>query len=288
MSEPEEVTIKIPGAKLAGRVWGPRGGPLVLGLHGWLDNAASFDAIAPLLPDVRFMALDLPGHGRSTHHPIGVLYPFIDYVADVFWALEVMQWTKFALLGHSLGAGVAAVFAGTFPDRVVRLGLLEGLGPLTEPAEQAPVRLANALNEQRRKAGRPAPRYDSREDVVTRLTAAVSRVETSSALTLLDRGLDEADDGTVGWRSDRRLRFGSRARLTEPQVLAFLRSITCPTLLVEANEGMRFDPEIAKARKEAVPNLEVVEVLGRHHVHLDAPQRVAPALQKFFAPLRRS
>lgn len=287
MSEPEEVTIKIPGAKLAGRAWGPRTGPLVLALHGWLDNAATFDGIAPHLEGVRLVALDLPGHGHSTHHPVGVLYPFMDYVADVFWALEAMQWTKFALLGHSLGAGVAAIFAGTFPDRVVRLGLLEGLGPLTEAPDLAPVRLANALNEQRRKAGRPAPRYASRDDVLARLTAAASRLSSDSAATLLGRGLDEDDAGTVGWRSDRRLRFASRVRLTEPQVLAFLRNIACPTLLVEANEGFNFDPVLGKARAEAIKNLEVVQVLGRHHVHLDAPQRVAPALQRFFGGLRR-
>lgn len=271
---------------MAGRVWGPKGAPLVLALHGWLDNAGSFDRLAPLLPGLRILALDLPGHGRSTHNPAGVLYPFVDLVSAVFWAVESLEWKTFAMIGHSLGAGVAAVLAGTFPDRVVRLALLDGLGPLSESPEDAPLRLARALNEQRRKAGRKPPIYPSQAHVRERLQAAASQLSLSASDCLLDRGLEERDGG-VGWRTDRRLRFGSRMRFTEEQVQAFLRKISCPTMLVRPNEGFAFSVGLARDRTQCVEDIEIAEVKGRHHVHLDYPERVAPALTRFFAPLTR-
>ena len=288
MAEVRELTIKIPGVQLAAKVWGPADGPLVLALHGWLDNAATFDGLAPLLPDLRFVALDLAGHGLSTHHGAGHLYAFVDMVAEVFLAVEAMGWTKFALLGHSMGASIAALLAGTFPDRVVKLALLEGIGPLSEAPEEAPLRFQRALLEQRRKGGRPHTKYASRKVVADRLGTAMSQLTESATSTLLARGLEEDSDGSVKWRADRRHRFASRIRLTEEQVLAFLSRIACPTLLVRASEGFPFAAQSYERRVAAIAKLEVVEVPGRHHVHLDHPARVAPHLQRFFATLVRT
>ena len=57
-----------------GKTWGnPQGIPVIC-LHGWLDNACSFDALAPLLPNDshKFIAIELPGHGFSSHFPEGL------------------------------------------------------------------------------------------------------------------------------------------------------------------------------------------------------------------------
>lgn len=51
----------------------------ILCLHGWLDNAASFNRLAPLLLDseqehqkkpMEILALDFPGHGLSGHKSV--------------------------------------------------------------------------------------------------------------------------------------------------------------------------------------------------------------------------
>ena len=47
---------------------GPTDAPPVLMCHGWLDNCYSFVPLLTKLPqNRRYIALDLPGHGHSTH-----------------------------------------------------------------------------------------------------------------------------------------------------------------------------------------------------------------------------
>ena len=56
---------------------GPRDAPPVLLFHGWLDNCHSFLPLLTKLPkNRRYIALDLPGHGHSSHKPNGS-YNFI-------------------------------------------------------------------------------------------------------------------------------------------------------------------------------------------------------------------
>ena len=40
------------------------------------------------LVDLYVVAIDLPGHGQSSHRPVGVAYHFIDYVADLKYAID--------------------------------------------------------------------------------------------------------------------------------------------------------------------------------------------------------
>src|SRR5690606_2312769 len=117
--------VDISVGTLAGLAFGPRDGRPVLALHGWLDNAATFVPLAPLLPELRIYALDLPGHGRSSHRPPGARYHYVDWVGDVIEAADALGLDRFALLGHSMGAGISILTAGTFPERVERLALIE-------------------------------------------------------------------------------------------------------------------------------------------------------------------
>ena len=50
-------------------------------LHGWLDNAATFEPLARLMDDCVIVAVDLTGHGKSDH-AAGGSYHLVDYAAD--------------------------------------------------------------------------------------------------------------------------------------------------------------------------------------------------------------
>ena len=77
---PDEIRVRLPHIELAAQAYGPPDGRPVIALHGWLDNAATFARLAPKLPGLRIIAVDLAGHGHSEHRPSGAGYALWDYV----------------------------------------------------------------------------------------------------------------------------------------------------------------------------------------------------------------
>jgi pimeloyl-ACP methyl ester carboxylesterase len=276
-----ELTLELPHLRLAAREWGPADGQPVLALHGWLDNSASFDRLAPLLPELHLVALDLTGHGRSEHRHSSTVHHFIDWAPEVLAVADHLGWQTFSLLGHSMGAGISTLVAGTFPDRLRRLVLLEGAGPLAADASRAPKQLASALEDEGRVSEKPPRLFpDLEAAVAARLRD--SDLDTEGAELLVARGSEEVEGG-VRFTHDPRLRTRSRTRLTENQVLAFLANISCPVLAVRALQGWPFPEEVVMARLKTIANLETAEIEGGHHVHLTHPERVAPVINEFLS-----
>lgn len=267
MHQAEEIRLDGSSVELAARRW-KMGSTPVLALHGWLDNAGTYDRLAPLLKGLDLVALDFPGHGYSGHRPPGAPHHFVDWVPEVFAAADSLGWERFGLMGHSMGGGVAALVAGTFPQRIERLVLIEGIGPFASPDEEAPQLLAKALL-YRPSTGKRI--YETREKAVARLSARGLKQE--SADCLAQRAVEPVDGGWA-FSYAPEVRAPSRARLTETQVRAFLRAITAPTLLVVASDGLEM-PDSFVGRDREVPNLELLEESGGHHLHLDYPERIA-------------
>lgn len=279
-TQAHEITLQTGSLQLAARVHGPADGIPVLALHGWLDNAASFEPLAPLLDGIRLVALDLPGHGHSDHRPAGSHYHFVDYVHDVLGAADALGWERFALLGHSLGGAVATFVAGACPERITRLALIEALGPLTEPPNEAPGRLAHAIDRARVRSDRPARTYPAIEQAIEARRMA-GGLDESAARLLVERAT-VAVDGGVQWRSDRRLRLPAPYRFTEDQVLAVLGAIRAPTRLVVGDRGLLpMERPALGQRVEAIGDLSIEPLMGHHHLHLETPNPVADALGPF-------
>ena len=123
------------GATLATYEGGSRASdaPVALLLHGlgyWSE--AAWSRIVPQLdPQLRYVALDLPGFGASEK-------PAAPYDAAYFRAAmgEVassLGLERFALIGHSLGGFIAADYAGFHPHRVSHLALIAPAGFSREP-----------------------------------------------------------------------------------------------------------------------------------------------------------
>lgn len=105
---------------------GPR---TVVLLHGFSDNANTWRRVVPALATrFRVVALDLPGHGRSTRAwPKPLVAGYAELVAEIMTELDV---ATAALIGNSMGACVAAVFASRHPRRTERIVLvgMPGIG----------------------------------------------------------------------------------------------------------------------------------------------------------------
>ncbi len=282
MSDAEEITVRTANLTLAGKVWGPADGLRVLALHGWLDNAASFDTLAPLLPGARVVALDLPGHGRSSHRAPGAWYHYVDYLDEVLSAADAMGWTRCVLLGHSLGGAIGSILTSVVPERIVQLWLIEALGPISTPPAKLPGLLRQALADRAELATKSLRVFASLDEAIA-VRAAGPRLPLSEAAArrIVERGTKAVDGGFV-WSSDPRLTLTSAIRLTEDQILACLPGIACPTLMIMADPPMPYIDQAQMATRIAVvKNLEHVVLPGSHHLHLENPQPVAAAIAAF-------
>ena len=185
----EEIRLSLPHIEVAAHLYGPEDGQPVIALHGWLDNAATFSRLAPLLEGLRIVALDLPGHGHSDHRPLGAAYNIWDYAHDVLQTAEQFGWKRFSLLGHSMGAIVSVLLAGAMPERVERLALIDGVIPFTGEAETAPQKLGESLQKLLAVDDKRKPVYATFEQAVAARMKGVGAVSHEAAERLAQRGL---------------------------------------------------------------------------------------------------
>lgn len=283
MNAAAEIALDLPHLRLAARTWGDPALPRLLALHGWLDNAATFDALAPkLCTHFHIVALDLPGHGHSQWRPPGTFYHYVDYLHDVLASADALGWERFGLLGHSLGGAVASMLAGIVPQRIERLLLIEALGPLSLPADQTLAQLRRAFAE-RASVGSKALRVfaDLHEAAAARMRAG--DLSHAAAMQLVARGT-RAVPGGLSWSSDPRLTLSSPVRYTEEQIIAVLHGIEAPTCMVLAQPEPEFlSRERVDARIAAVKHINVQRLPGSHHLHLENPQPIADAMVGFCA-----
>lgn len=251
----------------------------VLALHGWLDNAASFAALAEGLPDCEILAPDLAGHGRSEWRPAGGSYALTDHLPDLLALLDAEGWAQCVLLGHSMGGAIASLLAVAAPERVQALISLDALGPLSLAEADAPARLRRSL----RARSEPTPRrrlFASVEDAAAQ-RAQLNALSPAQALPLAERALKPTEGGWI-WAADPRLQLPSALPLSEAQVQALLAAIACPALVLAAETP---DPRLPRlevqARLGCVPQAVCLRLPGGHHLHLAEPERVAAAILAF-------
>lgn len=275
----EQIEFDLSFGKIAALAWGPENAPKILAMHGWLDNAASILPLAKYLENFRVISIDLPGHGLSEHKPKNSYIHFIDYVADITYLLEYLDKNQIILIGHSLGAAIATILAGTSPDKVSSLILLDGLGPLTIPEEKMPGMLQASIKQYKNLRNKNLPVYNSLQEAENaRLKAA--DISKHAVEILVARGIQKRQDKYY-WRTDPRLLCKPLLMLSDTQVNSFLENITAPTCLIRPEPGWKYDHEIFEGRTKRIKNLTIHKISGNHHVHMDHPDRVGPLIQEF-------
>ncbi|UGQ11304.1 alpha/beta hydrolase [Yinghuangia sp. ASG 101] len=273
----EEVTFPLPraGITVRGQRSSTRGGMPTLCLHGWLDNSAGFEPLAEHLGGLDLTAVDLPGHGASDPVPSPTCQ-YVDYVACVLELAQTQGWERFRLIGHSLGGALASLIAGIHPHKIDRLVLIDAIGPLSTSGEESRASVQRYLD---------AYLGDDRQPIYrTRAQAVKARVQLADILLdtaerLVERDLREVPGGFT-WRGDVRLKFPTVRSFAEDQVLAFLRNISAPTLLVTAERSALLEAFYPQ-RITSVPRLRHVTLPGGHHLHMENVAAVADVIRTF-------
>jgi len=280
---PKQRIFELTSVTLAAQEWGEVGQTPVLALHGWLDNSASFSELAPKLKNVHLVALDLAGHGQSGHRPPGVAYNIWDDVAEVFAVADQLGWEKFTLLGHSRGAIISTVAAGTFPERIVSLNLVDGLLPMLVKESDAPAQLAQSIMEVKDKSAKQLRVFSDIDTAVKARLGGHFKLSLKAATALSERGIKAVPEG-FSWSSDSRLMAASAFKLTAGHAKAFVSKITAPALLVLAMDSdSKIHPYMGEVLK-IYPDVVVEEMPGTHHLHLEVEaKQVAEVLNRHIA-----
>ncbi len=273
----EERDLRIREMTLRVKLWHEKAETKVIALHGWLDNAASFDVLAPQLDRCAIAAIDQAGVGFSQFRSKSSTYHLWDDVLDVLDIADALGWHDFIVLGHSRGAMLAIMLAAAAPTRVKQLMLIDGLLPLPVEAMHAATQMQNYVNDYRRPQRAKKKTYKTREEAIA-LRIKAANLPIRVATLLAQRNLKE-EDGEFYWHVDNRLKAASALKLTHEHNVAFLSAVNCAIHVVVAKQGMGAYDKFQTMMKD-FPWLYWHHMDGHHHLHMDEQAKEIATLCK--------
>ena len=260
--------------------WGRPTDPLVLILHGWLDQGAAWNRVAQRLVADGFyvVAPDQRGHGQSDHTPPGTGYHFAEYLADLDALIANLNRPVQILVGHSMGGTVATLYAGLRPDRIPSLVLIEGLGPAKVPLQDAVDQMQVYLDHQIREwVHHP---MDNVQAAARRLQRFNPGLPDDESIFLANRVTQEVD-GRLIWTWDPRHRSRSAIAYDVDRHLTCLSRIQSVTHYVQGTRSWYIQLPDLEQRLAAIPDVRTRhEFDAGHALHIDCPIEVAGVIRQ--------
>ncbi|MDJ0714931.1 MAG: hybrid fatty acyl-AMP ligase/type I polyketide synthase [Prochloraceae cyanobacterium] len=273
--------LDVRGLKLCLCVWGPPSAPLVLCLHGILEQGAAWSEVAVRLVEkgYRVVAPDLRGHGRSDRAGQESSYNLIDLLGDIDAIVEKLTDKGFTLVGHSLGSVVAGIFASIRPHKVKNLVLVETILPSEiDDDDEAARQLATHLDY----LASP-PEHPIFPDILAaaeRLRRATPALSMSLAIKLAAR-ITEPCAGGLRWRWASLLRTSAGIAFSgigKSRYLGLLRRIKAPITLIYGDRSNFNREDDLTQQQAAMPKAERVILSGGHNLHLEAASKLAQVI----------
>ncbi len=284
-----EQMVDIRGLPLCLCTWGNSSDPMILCLHGILDQGAIWEPVAQSLAQSGYyvVAPDLRGHGRSAHVGSGGSYHLLDFLSDIDALIHHLTHspihsptylpTPITLMGHSMGSILAALFTSLRPEVVNALILVETILPTDETQSDTATQLAahlDYLNTPLHHTTLP-----NLEAAAERLRQATPSLSEDQAIALAERIIEPCEGG-VRWRWDPLLR--TRAGLTfnnlpfgRAKYIQLVQSIQVPITLVHGNQSQFNRPEDLQEQSSAFPTATRYTLDGGHNVHLESASSLA-------------
>ena len=278
-----ERTLSIRGVTYCVHEWGSDDAPLLVYLHGWGDTGSTFQFVVDALSaDWRVVAPDWRGFGRSPCCCTSYWFP--DYLADLHALLEgISPDAPLRLVGHSMGANVAALYAGTFPERVQALVDIEGFGLVDSSPADAPSRYRAWIEASN------SPLSFSEYDDIASLAQRIARrnpamAADAAAFVAREWAIQEAD-GKVRLRADPLHKLPNPVLYRRAEAEACWRAVTADTLLViGGNSRFAQDFPVTTDGRMFARNQTVVIDGAGHMLHFEVPGPLAAAIEEFLLP----
>ena len=251
-------------------VWGSSSPELVL-LHGGAQNAHTWDTVALAL-DRPLVALDLPGHGHSSHRPDHAYWPGENAAALEIAVRELAPDARL-VVGMSLGGLTALALTDRAPDLIRSLVLVDVTPGVNREKSTA---IAQFID---------GPEYFESFDEILQRTIQFNPTRTESSLRrgILHNAI-EAPDGRWRWRYDLPRRGSGEGE--SGQIMPGLDAlwdavarVKVPFLLVRGSlSPVVDDDDVAELqRRNPAAEVEVVDGAG-HSIQGDKPLELARIL----------
>lgn len=269
------------------REWGQADAPMLFMLHGWGDVSATFQFVVDALAgDWRVIAPDWRGHGKSGRGADAFWFP--DYLGDLDALLrQYSAHQPVRLVGHSMGGNIAQLYAGLRPERVAGVVAIESLGLPDRPPEDTPLRIATWLDQL------AAPRrVRGHVDITTfagRLMRENPRLTRERALFLAGHMTEPDEEGGVRVAVDAAHRNVNPIPYRRAEAEVCWSRICAPVLWVlqqgtEWRTARGIDDLTFERTRACFVNLREVHLAEcGHNMQHDQPERVAAAIEAFFA-----
>lgn len=246
--------------------------PSLVLLHGITDSGLCWPRVVAALGAEYDMILpDARGHGLSDKPATG--YAPQDHAADVAGLIRGLQLDRPVLIGHSMGAGVAATVAALYGD-LVRGVILEDPPWRADTDEGSPAEQA-------------ARAAEWRKEIIERQAMAADAL-------IAQRKREQpkwADEEFDGWiLAKQQVSPEVTQYITAPRLpwRDVCRRITCPVLLITADpaEGAIVTPEVAAEAAQLLKQGRVVHIAGAgHNIRRDQFAAYMTAVREFLATM---
>lgn len=283
-STSEFLTLR--GLRYHVRTWGSPMRPMIVMLHGFQDVSASWQwTVDALSSDWFVVAPDWRGYGLSARSGSDA-YWFVDYLGDLDALLDhYSPEHPVRLVGHSMGAAVAALYAGVRPDRVARFVNVDGFGPPSMRQDPTPRRLAKWLAQLKDDTGqRP---YADYEEFALRMQSENPRLTTDRARFIVEHWGEPDPEGGVQRRADPAHKRINPQPLSTEDILACWQQTQASVLWIDGAQSglwarLTADPQEFERRAMAYGDLRIEHVQDAgHNVHHDQPEALAALIEDF-------
>jgi len=282
MSGPKNRFYESQGLRLHYADWGNEGAPHLILVHGGRDHCRSWDSMAQALRShFHVLAPDLRGHGDSDWTK-GGSYALPEYVYDLTRLMQDAAAQQVTIIGHSMGGMVSLIYAGSFPDKVSSLVVLDGVTVLPN-TKRPPAydRITKWVSRLDKLHDRTPYRYRTIEEAAARMLAHNKRLSNELALHLATHGVRRNADGTFSWKFDPYQRAMTPHRLWSEDYTELWPHIACPTLLLHAEESSLGGAK-AVGLTDYFQQAQAETIFGAGHwLHHDKPNEVLSSIGKF-------
>nr|XP_023017660.1 serine hydrolase-like protein 2 isoform X1 [Leptinotarsa decemlineata] len=286
----QEIRISVPWGYLAGKAYGEEQDPLVVCTHGIMDNAGSLDRLITYLPNTfYYIAVDLPGHGQSSHFPPHLPIHTLNYLL-VYKYISKYYGKKYIILGHSYGGQIGILYAQLYPDCVEKVIMLDTVSIFPVSASYFKDYISGNLEDfvkmEEKLLGKQPPSY-TEEEALHKLQNGrnYGPITRAAAVALFPRSVKKVGNDQYQFTLDQRIKHALNLTRDIRYIIETLKSnpLQCPVLFILGKKStaqqVYLSSLIQYLKKQKNIRFKMVE--GNHDVHNNNPERVAPHIVKF-------